>query len=217
MVVPWTVEGVATYTYGVNNNRNFMLRCTSTTNNGFGLTWTKKGGDFSKTQMPTPGGVDLDFGSNPSASDAGVYVCRDSNSNDIAELNITNSKRSACSIHTSDTLFNNLLGNPAAYPVDSSGVLQTIIGETLAIDFYASGLPQTQAGNYTWWHNSTLITSGMFEKDKRRLVILNSQEADSGEYRFRVLLQLSATMQLSTFASVNVAVTGQYYFHVHHF
>ena len=70
-----------------------MFRCTSTINNGFGLTWTKKKGDFSKPQAATPGGVDLDFGSSPTATDVGVYVCRDSNSDDIAELNITDSKK----------------------------------------------------------------------------------------------------------------------------
>ena len=91
-----------------------------------------------------------------------------------------------------------------------SGVLHTVIGETIAVEFYASGLPQTQAGDYTWWHNNTLIASGMFENNKRRLVIPNVQKADSGEYRFRVLLQFGAILQLSAFASTTVLVAGQY-------
>ena len=88
---------------------------------------------------------------------------------------------------------------------------QLIVNETVAVEFYASGLPQTQAGNYTWWHKYVVITgNGMFEKNKRRLVIPNVQEADSGEYRFRVLLRFGAILQFVTFASTQLIVAGQY-------
>ena len=84
---------MATYEHDGGTVRHFLFRCTSTVNNGNGLTWSRKtGGALTKTQTIATGGIDLDFGNNPSASDAGIYVCQDSNSNDIAELNITNSK-----------------------------------------------------------------------------------------------------------------------------
>ena len=100
------------------------------------------------------------------------------------------------------------LGNPAANPAHP-GTQLAILGKTVAIDFYASGLPRTQAGNYTWWHNDAPITHGTFEKDKRRLVIHNVQESHSGEYRFRVLLRFSTFLQLSASASTQLLVVGE--------
>ena len=100
-----------------------------------------------------------------------------------------------------------LTENPGACPAHS-GELHAVIGETVAIEFYASGLPRTQAGNYTWWHNDVVFPSGMFEKDKRRLVIPNVQESDGGEYRFRVLLRFGAILQLQAFAITRLVVAG---------
>ena len=98
--------------------------------------------------------------------------------------------------------------NPAANPVHP-GTQLAVVGETVAIEFYASGLPHTQAGNYTWQHNGVKITHGTFEKDKRRLVIHNVQESHSGEYRFRVLLKFSFFLQLSALASTRLLVAGE--------
>ena len=87
-----------------------------------------------------------------------------------------------------------------------------MIGETVAIEFYASGIPQPQAGNYTWRHNNVLITNGTigtFEKDKRRIVIFNSQVSDSGEYRFRVLLKFGSFLQLGALATTQLVVGGK--------
>ena len=78
----------------------------------------------------------------------------------------------------------------------------------MAVEFYASGLPRPLAGNYTWWHNDVVITSGNFEKNKRRLVIPNAQESDSGEYRFRVLLRFSSFLQNSQLATTQLRVAG---------
>ena len=100
------------------------------------------------------------------------------------------------------------LVNPAANPVHP-GTQLAVVGETVAIEFYASGLPRTQAGNYTWWHNGVKITHGSFEKDKRRLVIHNVQESHSGEYRFRVLLRFSASLQLSALTSTQLLIAGE--------
>ena len=212
-VTSWPVEGVATYAYGGDNVTHFLFRCTSIINNGTGLTWSRKTGDLTKTPTVAPGGIDLDFGNNSTTSDAGVYVCRDNMSDDIAELNITDSKCPSYSCYMSiNAIFP--LGNPAACPVHS-GELHAVIGETVAVEFYASGLPRTQAGNYSWWHNNVNITSGIFEKDKRRLVIPNVQSSDSGEYRFRVLLQFDAIQQLAAFASTQLIVAGKYYHTMH--
>ena len=90
---PWPIEGVATYVYGGFSVRHFLFRCTSSSNNGNGLLWSRKnGGNFDKTQAKSYNGIDLDFGTNPSAADAGIYVCLDTYTNDRAELNITYSE-----------------------------------------------------------------------------------------------------------------------------
>ena len=96
--------------------------------------------------------------------------------------------------------------NPAANPAHTD--IQAVIGETVVIEFYASSLPLTQAGNYTWWHNDVPITSGNFQNQKRRLEISNAQESHSGEYRFRVLLRFSASLQLSALTSTHLVVAG---------
>ena len=89
---PWPVEGVATYVHGGIIVRHFRFRCTSSNNNGGGLSWTRKNGVFDKTEVEAANGIDLDFGTNPSAADAGIYVCQDALTSDRAELNITDSE-----------------------------------------------------------------------------------------------------------------------------
>ena len=101
------------------------------------------------------------------------------------------------------------LGNPAANPAHPAGTQLAVVGETVAIEFYASGLPRTQAGNYTWRHNGVKITHGTFEKDKQRLVIYNVQESHSGEYQFRVLLRFGTSLQFSASASTQLLVAGE--------
>lgn len=107
---PWPVEGLATYAHGGVSVRRFRFRCTSTSNNGEGLSWTRKNAVLDKTQVAAVNGIDLDFGSNPSAADAGIYVCIDTFTTDRAELNITDSEcQQACTlvhVHTrSDKLY----------------------------------------------------------------------------------------------------------------
>ena len=89
---PWPVEGVATYVHGGLSVRHFRFRCTSTSNNGSGLNWSLKNGQLDKALVEVDNGTDLDFGTNPSAADAGIYVCHDSLTSDRAELNITDSE-----------------------------------------------------------------------------------------------------------------------------
>ena len=89
---PWPVEGVATYVHGGLSVRHFLFRCTSSSNNDSGLSWTRKNGVLDKPQVETVNGIDLDFGTNPSAADAGIYVCQDTFTSDRAELNITDSE-----------------------------------------------------------------------------------------------------------------------------
>ena len=84
---------MATYVHGGLRVRHFLFRCTSSSNNGKGLSWSRKnGGSLHKTQVETANGIDLDFGTNPSAADAGIYVCQDAFTADRAELNITDSE-----------------------------------------------------------------------------------------------------------------------------
>ena len=89
----WIVEGVATYEYGGSILNIFEFHCTSTSNNGNGLSWARKDASLTKSQsVIITGGISLKF-NNPVANDAGVYICSDSNSNDDdAVLNITAGK-----------------------------------------------------------------------------------------------------------------------------
>ena len=86
----------------------------------------------------------------------------------------------------------------------------------MAIEFYASGLPQSQAGNYTWWHdpagnkNKSELTTGNFQKDKRRLVIANVQESNSGDYIFKVLYRFGGALITLAFASTRLVVAGKF-------
>ena len=88
----WIVEGVATYEYGGSNLKIFEFHCTSTSNNGSGLSWARKDASLTKSQIVIRNGISLDF-NNPDANVAGIYICSDVNSNDDdAVLNITAGK-----------------------------------------------------------------------------------------------------------------------------
>ena len=83
---------MATYEHGGSIPKIFEFRCTSTSNNGNGLTWSREDATLTKSQNVITDGISLNF-NNPVASDAGIYVCSDSNSNDDdAVLNITDGK-----------------------------------------------------------------------------------------------------------------------------
>ena len=90
----WIVEGVATYEYGGSILKIFQFHCTSTSNNGNGLSWARKELDASLTKSQTiiTNGISLDF-NNPDPNDSGIYICSDDNSiDDNAVLNITPGK-----------------------------------------------------------------------------------------------------------------------------
>ena len=90
----WIVEGVATYEYGGSISKQFEFHCTSTSNNGNGLSWARKNVSLTRSQTILTNGISLQF-NNPDldANDAGIYICSDSNSNDDdAVLNITAGK-----------------------------------------------------------------------------------------------------------------------------
>ena len=90
--ISWIVEGVATYEHGGSIPKIFKFHCTSTSNNGNGLTWGRNDVELTKSQSVITGGISLNFDS-PVANDAGIYICSDSNSNDDdAVLNITAGK-----------------------------------------------------------------------------------------------------------------------------
>ena len=83
---------MATYEHGGSIPKIFEFHCTSTSNDGDGLTWTRKDASLTKSQTVITGGISLNF-NNPVASDAGIYICSDDNSNDDdAVLNITDGK-----------------------------------------------------------------------------------------------------------------------------
>ena len=69
----WIVEGVATYEYGGSNLKIFEFHCTSTSNNGNGLSWARKDASLTKSQSVITGGMSLDF-NNPVAKDAGMVI-----------------------------------------------------------------------------------------------------------------------------------------------
>ena len=90
----WIVEGVATYEYGGSNPKKFEFHCTSTSNNGNGLSWIRKDASLTRSQTVLANGISLQFNNpDPEANDAGIYICSDVNSNDDdAVLNITAGK-----------------------------------------------------------------------------------------------------------------------------
>ena len=88
----WIVEGVATYEYGGSIPKIFEFHCTSTSNNGNGLSWARKGPKLTKSQTIITNGISLHFDS-PDDDDAGIYICSDEDFNDDdAVLNITAGK-----------------------------------------------------------------------------------------------------------------------------
>ena len=90
----WIVEGVATYEYGGSILQKFEFHCTSTSNNGNGLSWARKDVSLTRSQTIITNGISLQFNNpDPDANDAGIYICSDANSNDDdAVLNITGGK-----------------------------------------------------------------------------------------------------------------------------
>ena len=88
----WIVEGVATYEYGGSIPKIFDFHCTSTSNNGNGLSWARTDASLTKSQTVITNGISLNF-TIPVANDAGIYICSDYNSSDDdAVLNITAGK-----------------------------------------------------------------------------------------------------------------------------
>ena len=90
----WIVEGVATYEYGGSILQKFEFHCTSTSNNGNGLSWARKDVSLTRSQTIITNGISLQFNNpDPDTNDAGIYICSDANSNDDdAVLNITGGK-----------------------------------------------------------------------------------------------------------------------------
>ena len=63
----WIVEGVATYEYGGFIPKIFEFHCTSTSNNGSGLSWARKDTSLTRSQTVITNGISLDF-NNPDAN-----------------------------------------------------------------------------------------------------------------------------------------------------
>ena len=83
----WVVKGLATYIVG-NNPQTYLFYCTSTINNGNGVSWSRQGATLQKSQTAISKGSGLVFAV-PLESDAGIYICEDRNSNDRVSVNIT--------------------------------------------------------------------------------------------------------------------------------
>ena len=88
--IKWDIEGLATYEYEGSFPQVYYFDCTSTINNGLGLSWSKIGG-LTKSQNSITNGIRLLF-SSPTQNDAGIYICSDSASSDSVQLNITTGK-----------------------------------------------------------------------------------------------------------------------------
>lgn len=83
-----------------------------------------------------------------------------------------------------------------------------MIGETVEIQFYASGLPQSQAGNYTWFHDDIVINENL-QDNRTKLVIPNVNQTHTGEYRFRVLYRITSTITSTAIAVTRLHLEGE--------
>ena len=84
----WRVEGLASYEYGGFAIQEFGFICRSDQPDPV-LSWSLDGGPFTKTQQNGGDGSVIMLFSNPVASDAGIYICRDSANDEEEMLNIT--------------------------------------------------------------------------------------------------------------------------------
>ena len=88
----WVVRGIATYEYGGSDPDTFVFQCTSTINNGGGLSWSRLDAPLDLTQVILEGkGVELEL-VQPVPTNAGIYVCEDDDSDDISQFILTDCK-----------------------------------------------------------------------------------------------------------------------------
>ena len=83
---------MATYEYGGINAKVFYFQCTTDSNNGLGLIFVRKDGlAIPYTQSTITGGVQIEVNP-PTASDAGVYICHDTVTNEEVQFLLTEGK-----------------------------------------------------------------------------------------------------------------------------
>ncbi len=93
IIEEFRVEGVATVSIGGTgpNLLDFFFDCNNTNNNGAGIQWNRVGGLQISTEPGTYSGLRLQL-ENVDYPDLGVYVCTDTTTGELLELNITISK-----------------------------------------------------------------------------------------------------------------------------
>ena len=108
--------------------------------------------------------------------------------------------------------------NPAANPKDGS--LEVVVGDTVSIQFYTSGLsfensyPDADAIN--WTHNNKMLDHGTLMKDNRILEIDNVQESHAGAYKFIVTDLKKQSATAITVLNVKKSKTLFLYNKLHH-
>ncbi|XP_019855115.1 PREDICTED: hemicentin-2-like [Amphimedon queenslandica] len=160
----WRVEGLASYDHGGVASQTFVFICHSDQPNP-SLSWSLDEGSLGKSQQSAGDDSVIMLFSNPVATDAGIYICRDSANNEEEMLNITHA-------------------SPVAQAVNP--LLTVVGGSPVTIEFYASAVQPIQPADIAWRLNGIELTSGLFNSWKRSLYIPSAAASDNGTYLFAV-------------------------------
>ena len=88
----WPVRGVATYEFGGNSPKVFIFQCTTDSNDGLLLIFVRKDMvTIPYGQVDITNGVEIEVNP-PTAADAGVYICRDTSTNEEVQFLLTDGK-----------------------------------------------------------------------------------------------------------------------------
>ena len=210
--INWVVEVLATYEYEGSFPQVYYFDCISTINNGLGLGWSKIG-SLTKSQTIITNGIRLLF-SNPTQNDAGIYICSDMASSDSVHLNITTGKivyvcvcvREKERERSLNHILIILIANPVAQAKNGSVI--AVVGQSVTIKFYASGIPAPQAANITWQQNGVEIISNNFDNNKKQLTIPSVALSDSGLYKFNITYFEHSLSPMTAVAHTTLPVLG---------
>eukprot|EP00731_Ephydatia_muelleri_P018125 Em0011g165a len=183
----WQVEGLATW---INTNSfSQNLDCSTTSNSGDGVGWTRQAGLLPNWVQAVTNGkrLSLDFGF--TNADLGIYTCYDIATNESLNVNITNA-------------------NPAIQAVSDVVIIEA--GSSGQLKVYVSGFPDPTSADIAWFkvgpgENTTELKEPTvnFSSDHRTLLLTNVQDSDGGTYKcivtqsFPLNLSSSAIMQLA--------------------
>ena len=100
-----------------------------------------------------------------------------------------------------------LIANPAAQAKVVNPIM-AVVGESVTIQFYASGIPAPQASNITWQQNGVEIISSNFNNNNKQLTIPSLALSDSGIYKFNITYFEYSLSPMTAVAHTTLTVLG---------